>query len=126
MVKRDDFACLDKFVIKKDSSWKSVFDIFLMVVSIYNIFGNAYVSAFGQSSSFLYVFIDFFVETMFFFDMIFCFFQEYKDEETYNIVSKFRQIASHYFRKSFIFDLIAWLPIYLFLDETQPFYPFYS
>ena len=38
------FDCL---VIKKDSSWKGMFDILMLFVSCYNIFGNAYYSAFG-------------------------------------------------------------------------------
>jgi hypothetical protein len=124
--RRDDLAFLDKFVIKKDSTWKSLFDIILMIISVYNIFGNAYYSAFGQPTSTFFVLIDWTVETMFLLDMMFCFFQEYKDEETYNIVSKFRQIATHYFKKSFIFDLIAWVPVSLILDTKASFFPFYS
>jgi len=38
------FNCL---VIKKDSGWKSGFDMLMLIVSCYNIFGNAYYSAFG-------------------------------------------------------------------------------
>lgn len=126
LLQRDDLAFLDKFVIKKDSTWKGLFDIFLMFISVYNIFGNAFYSAFGEPTSTLFLFIDLTVELMFFFDMIFCFFQEYKDEETYNIVSSFRQIATHYFKRSFIFDYIAWFPFDLFLDQTSPFWAFYS
>jgi len=42
------FDCL---VIKKDNTYKSGFDIIMLVVSCYNIFGNAYYSAFGASNS---------------------------------------------------------------------------
>lgn len=95
-----------------------MFDIFMLIVSVYNIFGNAYYSAFGFPEDFYLFFnlVDLFVETMFLFDMIFCFIQEYKDEETFMVVSNFRKIATHYFKKSFIFDLMAWMPVYLFLD----------
>jgi hypothetical protein len=126
VVKRDDLAFLDKFVIKKDSTWKGLFDLFMLMISVYNIFGNAYYSAFGAPETTWFIVVDVTVELMFFFDMIFCFFQEYKDEETCNHVTKFRQIATHYFRKSFIFDLIAWVPISLMLNETAVFYPFYN
>jgi hypothetical protein len=39
---------------------------------------------------------------------MFC--QEYMDEETYNVVSNFKQIAKHYAKSVFIFDFIAWMP----------------
>jgi hypothetical protein len=51
---------------------------------------------------------------MFFFDMIFCFFQEFQDQETFVMVSEFKIIAKRYAKKSFFFDLIAWIPIDLF------------
>lgn len=70
---RDDLAFLDRFVIPKDSDWKGLFDIFMLFISIYNIFGNAYYSAFGFPEDFLFNSGDIFVETMFLFDMIFCF-----------------------------------------------------
>lgn len=41
-------AFLDHFVIKKDSTWKGVFDFLMMMVSVYNIFGNALYAAFGE------------------------------------------------------------------------------
>ena len=43
--------------------------------------------------------------------MIFCFFQEYQDNETFKIVNKFKPIALRYARKSFIFDFLAWMPV---------------
>lgn len=115
-LQRDDLAFLDKFVIKKDSTWKGIFDFMMMVMSVYNIFGNAYYSAFGAPAEPVYMAIDLAVEAMFFADMIFCFCQEYMDEETYNIVSSFKKIAKHYAKKSFIFDFIAWFPVAIFLD----------
>lgn len=96
-----------------------------MNVSIYNIFGNAFFSAFGEPEDQWFSILDLLVETMFLFDMIFCFFQEYKDEETYNMVSSFRKIVNHYVRKSFVFDLVAWFPLVYFLDEAMPKYFFY-
>ena len=53
---------------------------------------------------------DFTVEYLFLADMVFMFCQEYMDEETYNVVSNFKQIAKHYAKSVFIFDFIAWMP----------------
>jgi len=56
-------------------------------------------------------YLDNFVETLFLMDMVFCFCQEYLDEETYTVQSDIKTIAKHYLKRSFIFDLLAWLPI---------------
>lgn len=97
----------------------------MIIISVYTVFGNAYVSAFGVPTDLWYVYFDIFVEGMFFFDIIFSFFQEYMDEETFVLQKRFRIIAKHYLRRSFIFDLIAWIPISLILDKNYPHYPFY-
>ena len=68
---RDDLVMLDKFVIKKDSTWKGIFDLVMLLVSCYNIFGNAYYAAFGVPTQFYDVAIDWFVELLFLADMIF-------------------------------------------------------
>ena len=110
-------------VIEKDSTWKGAFDIIMLIVSCYNIFGNALYSAFGLSDQPYFWYLDNFVETLFLFDMLFCFCQEYLDEETYTVQSEIKTIAKHYLKKSFIFDLLAWLPIdqviLLQFDESQ-------
>ena len=50
--------------------------------------------------------------------MIFCFCQEYLDEETYTVVTDIKTIAMHYMKRSFIFDLLAWLPLeFIFVDS---------
>ena len=45
----------------------------MLAVSCYNIFGNAFYSAFGKSDSLTFFIIDYSVEFLFLLDMIFCF-----------------------------------------------------
>ena len=45
---KDDLAFLDKLVISRDSKWKGKFDLMMMLASIFNVFSNAYYSAFGE------------------------------------------------------------------------------
>ena len=71
--KKDDLAFLNKLVISKDGTWKGMFDLLMMFASIFNIFGNAYYSAFGVPESMQNIILDQIVETLFLFDMIFCF-----------------------------------------------------
>jgi len=52
--------------------------------------------------------------------MIFCFCQEFLDEETYTIVSDIKTIAKHYMKRSFIFDLLAWLPLEIIFEDMFP------
>lgn len=47
---KDDLAFLDKLVISRDSKWKGKFDLMMMMASIFNVFSNAYYSAFGEPS----------------------------------------------------------------------------
>lgn len=55
------------------------------------------------------------VESIFWLDMIFSFFEEYLDEETFLIVTDFKSISRHYLRSVFIFDFTACFPVeYLF------------
>lgn len=83
----------------------------MLIVSCYNVFGNAYYAAFGMPKDNwgLYIF-DYFVEFLFLIDLFCCFVEEYKDEETFTDVSEVRLIAMHYLKGSFIFDLLAIIP----------------
>jgi hypothetical protein len=67
-------AFLDKLVITKDSQWKSLFDLLMMLVSIQNIFANAYYAGFGVPPDYSTSWwLDFVVENLFLTDMIFMF-----------------------------------------------------
>lgn len=48
-------------------------------------------------------------------DFIFCFCQEYNDEETYCLISDIKQIAVHYLKGSCFFDLLAIIPFSFFI-----------
>ena len=112
---------LSMLIISKDSDWKTVFDIIMLFASVYSTFSQAYYAAFGppdvvyfemaQQSITVIKFIDETVELLFYLDFIFCFLQEYKDEETYTIVSDIKKIAKHYVKGSCVFDLLACLPL---------------
>ena len=83
----------------------------MLIVSYYNIFSNAYYSAFGIPESITLKVFDYSLEIFFLFDMICCFCQEYKDEDTYLMVSDIKKIAIKYMKGSFIIDMLALLPI---------------
>ena len=106
-------------MIKKDSTWKGIFDLILLLISCYNIFSNAYYSAFGVPDSLSFKIVDNFVEGLFWCDLCFCFCQEYLDEETYTIVSDIKKIFKHYLMGTFFVDFLACLPIESFPGISQ-------
>ena len=87
----------------------------LLFVTGLNIFGNAFIAAFDVEENTAFIIVDQFVESLFLLDIIFSFFQEYLDEETYMVVSDLVKIGKNYLKGSFIFDLLAWLPFDLLL-----------
>lgn len=89
-----------------------MFDNLMLIASCYNTFTQAFYAAFGNPTSKV---PDYLIESLFFFDFLFCFCQEFKDEETYTVVSDMKRIAKHYIKGSFIFDFLAIIPFELFL-----------
>ena len=115
--KNSQFKLVEFLIIKIDNNYKSAFDFLMLFISIYNIFSNAYLSAFGLINSYWFVILDNFVESLYLLDLIFCFLQEYQDEETYTIVRDLKKIAINYLKRSFILDLIAWVPFNYFYSN---------
>ena len=83
---------------------------------VQNVFSNAYYAAFGLPVTKTDdVAIDLAIEMLFFLDMIFNFFQEVKNEETFEIDRSFLSIALRYAKRSFFFDFLAFFPVvYIF------------
>lgn len=68
------------------------------------------------------------MEALFAVDLILCFFQEYKDEETYEVERRCSAIASRYLQKSFVFDFLALtsVPVPLFLNPEAKNFEMYN
>jgi hypothetical protein len=68
-------AFLNKLLIKRDSPLKGAFDILMLFVSVYNIYGNAYYSAFEvfTEGELWFILFDNIIELLFFVDMCCCF-----------------------------------------------------
>ena len=113
---------INYFVIKHDAYWKSLFDILLLLASVYNTFTQGFYSAFGEPHEIyrpeilpVMQFIDETFEIMFYMDFIFCFLQEYQDQESSVYIGDVTKIAKNYVRGSCLFDLLACLPFSLIL-----------
>ena len=82
----------------------------MLIASCENTVVQAYYAAFGAPTEVLPNTMDLAIEGLFALDFIFCFCQQYKDEETYTVVTNIKEIAIHYLKGSCLFDLIAIIP----------------
>ena len=106
---------MHKLVIPINSSWKNTFDYLLLFASFQNCFFQAFYAAFGLPTDYYEVFLDQSVEFLFWLDLVFCFCQEYKDDELLIIVTDIKLIAMNYLKGSFFYDLMACLPFALMI-----------
>ena len=60
-------------VVKRDNIFKEYFDMVMLPVSCYTVFGNAYFAAFGFSTDPYINILNWVVETLFLIDMVFNF-----------------------------------------------------
>jgi hypothetical protein len=94
-----------------------MFDLLLTIVSVINVFSNAYYAAFGLPATKISdIVLDISIEMLFVLDMIFNFFQEVKNEETFEIDRSFLSIALRYAKRSFLFDFVAFFPVVYIFD----------
>ncbi len=70
----------------------------MLLVAFINVFGNAYIAAFGESKDQWFMICDQFMESLFLLDMVFNFLEEYLDEETYTYVSDLKKISLRYLK----------------------------
>lgn len=52
-------------------------------------------------------------------DFVFCFCQEYKDEEVFAVISDIKLIAKHYLKGSCLFDFLAIVPFSQLIQVIQ-------
>lgn len=115
------------FLIYPNDSYKSKWDILVIICAVYNSFQIPFDVAFKPEilSSPFFKIIDFVIDSIFLLDMIITFrlvyINEKGDEET-----NLRNIASNYFRTMFWIDLSATLPLDTILqwifDNDNPYY----
>lgn len=63
------------------------------------------------------VYLEWFIESFFIADFIFCFLEEYQDNQTYTVVSNIKLISINYMKGSFAFDFLAIIPFYMIFSH---------
>ena len=60
-------------MIRRESAWKNMFDLLILVLAAYSIVVNAYYAAFGIPTSHKQLMVDYAVEMLFVLDIFFSF-----------------------------------------------------
>lgn len=90
-----------------------------MVALLFVCFITPYRIAFTESDELEWIIIDCLIDLLFLTDLILTFFMAYYDEKTYDLVDDRKKIACRYLRFWFIIDLLAVIPISLFLNTND-------
>lgn len=82
-----------KFIIHPETKWKTIFDIFILVLVMYSCITTILFITFPIERSVIFEAISVFVETFFYFDFILNWFQGYEDIQEHKIICEFGKIA---------------------------------
>jgi hypothetical protein len=110
----------DTFIIGEKSKWKAIFDIVMLMLVAYSCFTSVFYVAFASPSNITHIVFDWLVEGFFLCDLVFNFFQEYKDPESYENVRNHKKIAKFYILKGWFFiDFVSVFPfVAIFKDNA--------
>lgn len=109
---------VDKLIINEGSKWKAFFDILVLLLVGYSCITSIFYVAFTNPTNIVHLVFDWIVEFFFVSDLVFNFFQEYKDPETFENIRNHKKIAMRYmFRGWFIIDLVSVFPFSAILQQ---------
>jgi len=97
-------------IISSESKWKSIFDIWVLLLVGYSCISSLYYVAFSTPDNLLHKMWDVVVEVFFYLDLILNFFQAFVDTDTEEEVRSYKEIAKKYFWGWFIIDFVSVFP----------------
>lgn len=106
-------------IIHPDSKWKSIFDVWILVLVGYSCITNIYYTAFSVEKDLSDEIIFWGVEVFFYFDFLFSWFMGFRDPETTDLVWSFRAIAKDYLKGWFFIDFVSIFPFQIFVPPEN-------
>lgn len=100
----------ERIIISSDSKWKSIFDIFIIILVGYSCATNMYYVSFGNPTSQVTITLDFIFEVFFWVDFFLNFFQGFKHEDTYEHITDMKEIAKKYLFGWLMIDAVSIFP----------------
>jgi len=110
---------MHQHIIHPDTKWKSMFDVFILMLVGYSCITNLYVTAFSVDKTTSDEVIFWIVEVFFYFDFGFTWMMGYRDPETLECVWTFREIAMNYLHGWFFIDFISIFPFQIFVPPES-------
>lgn len=110
---------MHRFIIAPDSKWKSIFDVFILILVMYSCITNMLFVTFPIKNEIFQTYLFWGVETFFYLDFIFCWFQGFKHPFNQNNVMEFKPIAKNYLKGWFFIDFICIIPVQLISQDYK-------
>lgn len=117
--------CWDKFIFSPNKGYKVYWDLFIIILALYNAIYVPLEFSFTDliDNEVPFTATDYLVDAIFFIDIIFSFRTSYIDSKTEEVIRDSKKMAFHYiFRGRFFIDLAASIPageIYVAIDENR-------
>jgi hypothetical protein len=105
-----DLTFFQSFIIHPDSKWKSIFDVWILLLVGYSCISNIYFTAFSVEKDLIGELIFWAIEVNFYFDFGLSWFMGFRDDETTECVWSFKEIAKEYMKGWFFIDFISIFP----------------
>jgi hypothetical protein len=102
-------------IIHPDSMWKSIFDVFILILVTYSCIYTILNNTFDIEQRYPLIVTYWVVESFFYLDFLLSWFQGFRDVEEQKIIFEFKKIAKRYLRTWFFIDFISIFPFPLFL-----------
>jgi len=107
-------------IISEESTWKMIWDIFVIACVLYVAFVVPFRLGFHMKDTLALMTVSYSIDVCFLIDIILTFLTEVYDEVECLMIATHRQIAIHYLKGWFLFDLVSIFPFeLLFRDDNN-------
>lgn len=107
----------ERIIIRADATWKSVFDVAILLLVGYSCISSLFYVAFDMPTNYVHIVFDWIVEVCFYTDLGLNFITEYIDPISRKAVRDLKEIAVNYCMGWFIIDFLSVFPFNSFLDS---------
>lgn len=107
----------ERIIIRADATWKSVFDVVILLLVGYSCISSLFYVAFDRPENIVHVVFDWFVEACFYVDLFLNFITEYIDPISRKPVRNLKEIFVNYSTGWFAIDFLSVFPFDEILDS---------
>ena len=116
-VQEEKIPFKERIIIKHDATWKSVFDVVILLLVGYSCISSLFYVAFDQPSNVVHKVFDWIVEAAFYMDLFLNFITEYIDPISRKPVRNLKEIFLNYITGWFVIDFLSVFPFAQLMDS---------